>query len=40
MRNVFKNLFMILIRTATTTEEPDRGDQTAGVQDHHQNRRE
>ena len=31
---------MILIRTATTTEEPDRGDQTAGLQDHHQNRRE
>ena len=31
---------MILIRTATTTEELDRGDQTAGLQDHHQNRRE
>ena len=31
---------MLLIRTATTTEETDRGDQTAGLQDHHQKRRE
>ena len=31
---------MILIRTATTTEELDRRDQTAGLQDHHQNGRE
>ena len=31
---------MILISTATTTEELVRGDQTAGLQDHHQNRRE
>ena len=30
---------MILIRTATRIEELDRGDQTAGLQDHHQNRR-
>ena len=30
---------MILIRTATTTEERDRGDRTAGLQNHHQNRR-
>ena len=32
---------MILIRPTTTSEELDRGDQTqtAGLQDHHQNRR-
>ena len=30
---------MSLIRTATTTEELDRGDRTPGLQDHHQNRR-
>ena len=30
---------MILTRTATTTEEPDREGQTADLQNHHQNRR-
>ena len=37
--NPLVNPSVILTRTATTTEEPGRGDQTAGLQDHHQNRR-